>query len=441
MHNANANASSTSPPMSVSRISGRIRPAPAPLTGLRSIRVGSGAEELAHELADALGLVGSYAGVRAGAHERFGTAFLVWEEGRIDVATRRAETYPGPGVLSEVRPGGPEEDLQRRDFTVNAIALALAGPQRGELRAPPHALDDLAAGRLRVLHAASFVEDPTRLLRAVRYEARLGFEMDRHTLSLARGCIDMRLVGDLASARLRDELLDVLAEEHVVAALDRMAQIGLDWALHPGLDAGPETQALVVRLDEVAARAPFEDRLRMPLARLALMSRQMTAPEIYEWLSNLKLRRRDQDVIAAAATVAPLLAERLEAEPPPPPSDADVDRALTALQAGDVALGVPDREPEFPLGQPGPAAQEPEQLADSGEVGHAHSLARYRTSAGRPSGLGPGFGPGPPQTRLTTGPASTTRRGMNDAMSTGALSTPCQRYPTSTTRSPLSIST
>ena len=66
---------------------------------------------------------------------------------------------------------------------------------------------------MRVLHNLSFVEDPTRLLRAIRYEARLGFRMDAHTLSLARGCIEMRLVGDLSSARLRDELLDMLAEE------------------------------------------------------------------------------------------------------------------------------------------------------------------------------------------------------------------------------------
>src|SRR5436190_4913601 len=202
--------------------------------------VGSGAEELAHELADALGLVGSYAGVRAGAHERFGTAFLVWEEGRIDVATRRAETYLGPGALPEVRPGGPEEDLQRRDFTVNAIALALAGPQRGELRAPPHALHDLAAGRLRVLHAASFIEDPTRLLRLGRYLARLGFRAETQTARLAAAALARGALATVSGARVGAELRLALAEPDPVAALTALARLGVLGAIDPrlGFDEG-----------------------------------------------------------------------------------------------------------------------------------------------------------------------------------------------------------
>jgi tRNA nucleotidyltransferase/poly(A) polymerase len=145
--------------------------------------------------------------------------------------------------------------------------------------------------------------------------------MDRHTLSLARGCIEMRLVGDLASARLRDELLDLLSERQVIAALARVAEIGLDRALHPGLDAGAETRALVERAAETATREPFAQRIRPTLVRLALLCRRMGAGEIYDWLSKLKLRRRDQDVVAAAATLAPRLAERLEREPPPAPSE------------------------------------------------------------------------------------------------------------------------
>ena len=86
---------------------------------------------------------------------------------------------------------------------------------------------DLRSSTVRVLHNLSFVEDPTRLLRAVRYEARLGFRMDGHTLSLARGCIEMRLVGDLSSARLRDELLDILARAAACGRRSqRMAELG-----------------------------------------------------------------------------------------------------------------------------------------------------------------------------------------------------------------------
>jgi tRNA nucleotidyltransferase (CCA-adding enzyme) len=211
--------------------------------------------------------------------------------------------------------------MARRDFTINAMATSLRAEDLGATYDFFGGFRDLRRGTVRVLHNLSFVEDPTRLLRAVRYEARLGFEMDRHTLSLARGCIEMRLVGDLASARLRDELLDLLSERQVVAALARTAEIGLDRALHPGLDAGAETQVLVERAAEVERRDPFAGSVRPTLVRLALLCRQMGASEIYDWLSNLKLRRRDQDVVAAAATLAPSLAERLGREPPPAPSE------------------------------------------------------------------------------------------------------------------------
>jgi tRNA nucleotidyltransferase/poly(A) polymerase len=156
----------------------------------------------------------------------------------------------------------------------------------------------------------------------------------------------MRLVGDLASARLRDELIDLLEEEQVVAALARMAEIGLDRALHPGLDAGPESRALVERAAEVAERDPFAGSARLTLVRLALLCRRMGAGEIYDWLSKLKLRRRDQDVVAAAATLAPSLAERLEREPAPAPSElreALDDVPLEAL----IAAVLRARDPEL----------------------------------------------------------------------------------------------
>src|SRR5262249_35693987 len=91
-------------------------------------------------------------------HERFGTALVRFQGGRIDLAARRSESYPAPGALPEVRAGTPEEDLARRDFTVNAIAVALGGPRAGIVRATPHALEDLACERLRVLHERSFLD-------------------------------------------------------------------------------------------------------------------------------------------------------------------------------------------------------------------------------------------------------------------------------------------
>jgi tRNA nucleotidyltransferase (CCA-adding enzyme) len=278
---------------------------------------------------DALSFARSLAtelGVTCHPHEKFQTAVVKGRDRdgndvRIDVATARTEVYGAPGALPEVERSTLRHDMARRDFTINAMATSLRADDLGATYDFFGGFRDLRNRTVRVLHNLSFVEDPTRLLRAVRYEARLGFEMDRRTLSLARGCIDMRLVGDLASARLRDELLDLLEEERVMAALARMADIGLDRALHPALDAGSESRVLVERARETAMRTPFAGSVRETLVRLALLCRQMGASEIYDWLSNLKLRRRDQDVVAASATLAASIVDRLEQEPPPMPSE------------------------------------------------------------------------------------------------------------------------
>src|SRR5215204_7789935 len=112
---------------------------------------------------------------------------------RIDVAQARAETYPRPGSLPEVRPATIAEDLARRDFTINAMAFPLA--EAGELIDPHAGADDLRGGLLRVLHARSFADDPTRALRAARYAARFGFELEPDTAGLLRDA-DLSTVSD-----------------------------------------------------------------------------------------------------------------------------------------------------------------------------------------------------------------------------------------------------
>lgn len=168
-------------------------------------------------------------------HERFGTALLEWRAGRIDIAQRRTEKYAAPGALPDVRSGTLAEDLARRDFTINAIAVPLSGPDRGELICVAGALDDLQARLLRVLHDQSFIDDPTRLLRLARYQARLGFEVERHTAELARAAIDGGALQAVSGARLGAELRLALGEADAVAALNAMAELGLLAALSPHL--------------------------------------------------------------------------------------------------------------------------------------------------------------------------------------------------------------
>jgi tRNA nucleotidyltransferase (CCA-adding enzyme) len=191
----------------------------------------SDAEELDQEGSTPPGA--SSRGVATSVHERFGTAVVSWEAGRIDIARRRAESYPAPGALPEVRAGTPEQDLERRDFTVNAIAVGLGGPHKGALATVRHALEDLTAGRLRILHEGSFHDDPTRLLRLARYRARLGFEPELRTAELAAEALASGALATLSRARVGAELRLALAEPDALAALAAMDELGVLAALSP----------------------------------------------------------------------------------------------------------------------------------------------------------------------------------------------------------------
>ncbi len=249
-------------------------------------------------------------GGRVRAHAKFGTAVVLYGDGqRIDVVTSRTEFYDAPAALPAVEHATIREDLFRRDFTINAMAASLKGDDFGRLVDPFGGRRDLELGLIRVLHNLSFVDDPTRIFRGIRYENRYGFRMDATTLRLARGCIEMGLVGDLSSSRLRDELVTLLEEGEIGHTILRLAELGADRAIHPHLAADAEAVRLVARLSELKAELAVEApdwRLR-----LAVLARRLTPDEIYDWLERLKVRRRDAEKIASAVTVGPRLVERL----------------------------------------------------------------------------------------------------------------------------------
>jgi tRNA nucleotidyltransferase (CCA-adding enzyme) len=219
---------------------------------------------------------------------------------RIDVAQAREEAYPHPGALPEVRPATIADDLARRDFTINAMAFPLADAP--ELLDPYGGLDDLRSGRLRVLHARSFADDPTRALRAARYAARFGFELEEETARLIRDA-DLSAVSD---DRVQNELRRIAAEPDPAAAL----RLILDWGVMPTLDPqAPDRVAEVVRLAEREPWAGWADR---ELAVMLAVVRPL--PQIRE--------------LAAATPERPSVAARL-AEPWDP-SQLLVARALGA---------------------------------------------------------------------------------------------------------------
>jgi len=262
-------------------------------------------------------------GGRAVPHEKFGTAIVLADDGtRVDVATTRTEFYDYPAALPRVEQATLRQDLFRRDFTVNAMAVSLRGEDFGRLIDFFGGLAHLESKVVRVLHNLSFIDDPTRIFRAIRYENRYGFRMDAHTASLARACVDMNLVGELSSARLRDELQLLLAEARVDAAVLRMHELGLAQAIHPHLAADEEAVRLIWQLD--AARERLTPDVPGWRLRLAALARHLPPDELFDWFERLKLRRRDAERIADAVTVGPRLAGLLaDAEEP-----ADVRRLV-----------------------------------------------------------------------------------------------------------------
>ena len=243
----------------------------------------------------------------------FGTAVVLYgEDERVDVVTARTEFYDAPAALPSVEHATIREDLFRRDFTINAMAVSLKGEEFGRLVDPFGGRRDLEAKRIRVLHNLSFIDDPTRIFRAIRYESRYGFRMDEHTQRLARGTIEMGLVGDLSSARLRDELIALLEEGDAGASILRLADLSAGTAIHPHLAADEEAVSLLQRLKELNEHYGTG----IPAWRLAFtaLARKLPPDEVYAWLRRLKMQRRDLERIAAAVTVGPRLVERLRAD-------------------------------------------------------------------------------------------------------------------------------
>jgi tRNA nucleotidyltransferase (CCA-adding enzyme) len=268
-------------------------------------------------------------------HEKFGTAIVLYGNGgRVDVATARTEFYDHPGALPTVEQASIRQDLYRRDFTINAMAVSLKGADFGRLVDYFGGHRDLAGGVVRVLHNLSFIDDPTRIFRAVRYETRYGFRMDAHTFGLAKACVEMDLVGELSSARVRDELQALLSEERAADSVRRMAELGIDRAIHSHLAADEEAVRLIEAVDSLReAYAPEAPAWRL---RLAVLARRLSSTEVLDWAEGLKLRRRDAERIADAVAVAPRLQDLVGATKEPAAlwqrvAPHDPDGALLAL--------------------------------------------------------------------------------------------------------------
>jgi len=236
------------------------------------------------------------------AHPSFGTATLRGPHFQLDLATARRERYPRPGALPQVEPATIEEDLARRDFTINAMALGLTGPHQGRLLDPFGGQRDLVARLLRALHEASFRDDATRILRAARYAARFSLRLEEGTDGWLRR--DVAYLDTITGARLRHELMRILEEAQPEKALGLLQAWGALQHLHPSLRLAPPLMKAFHRLRRLRPSCPST------LAYLALLSSPLSREEAEALAARLALTRREREVVVTmprAVATLPIL--------------------------------------------------------------------------------------------------------------------------------------
>ncbi len=241
------------------------------------------------------------AGGKIKLYPSFGTATVLLLEGEeIDFATSRKEYYAYPAALPEVETAGLRDDLYRRDFTINAMAMDLSPDRFGRLIDYFCGHKDLEAGLIRVLHNLSFIEDPTRILRAIRFENRYGFSMEAQTEYLAADPAAHKALQNLSGARLWRELSHLLSEPHLVGNLQRLHSFGLLQYLWPELNISPEWWEALSAVPEVIDRYQGETptpAVQREMVALGVLLAEI--PDVYRECKRLELSRSQTEAVTA----------------------------------------------------------------------------------------------------------------------------------------------
>ncbi len=249
-------------------------------------------------------LAGQWGG-RARSHRHFGTAKWILEEARVegeglprhlDFVTARTEFYKEPTALPTVEFSSLRHDLYRRDFTINTLAIGLSGAHYGRLFDFYGGLRDLERGLVRVLHNLSFIEDPTRILRAVRLEQRLGFSIEQRTLNLLRDALEQGLLERTTGERIRHELLLILEEEEPEHALARLDKLRILERLSPRLTWDDWLARRFPRVREMGAAGQVGNTT-LPLLYLATLFYRLSSHEVEEAIARYHFRARSSRLL------------------------------------------------------------------------------------------------------------------------------------------------
>jgi tRNA nucleotidyltransferase (CCA-adding enzyme) len=265
-------------------------------------------------------------GGRVKSHARFRTAKLILDEQAfpipyLDFVTARTEFYEHPTALPQVERSSIKQDLHRRDFTINTLAICLDPDRYGELLDFYGGEQDLKRGLIRALHSLSFVEDPTRMLRAARLEQRLGFRLEERTEELIGNALD--LLDRTTGERIRHELHLILEEETPEEALCRLDELGVLTQIHPGLRCDDWLRDRFRRLRTSPPSIPPNPGGEAPTSNLqtstlylALLTYRLSAPDLESLVRRLKIAGEDAALLRQVNRLRSLASELAKEQQP-----------------------------------------------------------------------------------------------------------------------------
>ncbi len=276
-------------------------------------------------------------------HNQFNTAVVTLPyEIRVDFATARKESYERPGALPAVERGTIEDDLKRRDFTINAMAIKLNRNEFGEFVDPLNGKADLEKGIIRVIHEKSFQDDPTRIFRAIRYEQRYGLRLDENTKNLLKTAAKEDFLSTITKERLRNEILLILNEGNSADIINRAQQFNLIRYIHPRIFLSRRDISLIREVDEASQIETIsllknEGILNMSLIKFMLIVKNLSEKEIKEVIENLALNSEYAENLIAMKTKLPDAIKAIKGRSIAP---SDIYKALKFLSIHTLLFGI-----------------------------------------------------------------------------------------------------
>jgi tRNA nucleotidyltransferase (CCA-adding enzyme) len=240
-------------------------------------------------------------------HKKFNTAVVILPENfKIDIASARIEDYEYPGALPKVGRGSIKEDLKRRDFTINAMAIQLNAPYYGNLIDFFGGKRDIIRKKIRVLHSLSFLDDPTRIFRAIRFEKRLNFQIEEATESFIKKAIRENLYTLLSPQRVKDEFILILSENKPFKPLKHLERLNILSYIHPLIKVDQNLNKLLGSINKI--RFEFEiiiqDRkLKVWLLNLLALVDNLEFSQIKEIILKFRFLKEEENIIAKSKEV------------------------------------------------------------------------------------------------------------------------------------------